>query len=43
VALAAKPQTIVEAAQTNKQTKTADSEYLIVQDKDGNLVEESRK
>jgi hypothetical protein len=42
-ALAAKPQTIVEAAQANKQTKAADSEYLIVQDKHGNLVEESRK
>jgi hypothetical protein len=42
-ALAAKPQTIVEAAQANKQTKAADSEYLIVQDKNGNLVEESRK
>jgi hypothetical protein len=42
-ALAAKPQTVVEAAQTNKQTKGADSDYLIVQDKHGNLVEESRK
>jgi hypothetical protein len=41
--LAAKPQTVVEAAQTNKQTKAADSDYLIVQDKHGNLVEESRK
>ncbi len=42
-ALTAKPQTVVEAAQTNKQTKAADSDYLIVQDKRGNLVEESRK
>jgi hypothetical protein len=42
-ALTVKPQTVVEAAQTNKQTKAVDSEYLIVQDKHGNLVEESRK
>jgi len=38
-----KPPTIVEVAQTNKQTKAPDSEYVIVQDKQGNLVEESRK
>lgn len=42
-AITAKPQTVVEAAATNKQTKAPDSEYVIVQDKLGNLVEESRK
>jgi len=42
-ALTSKPQTIVEAAQANKETKAPDSECLITQDKQGNLVEESRK
>lgn len=42
-AITTKPQTVVEAAETNKQTKAPDSEYVIVQDKQGNLVEESRK
>jgi hypothetical protein len=40
--LATKPQTVVEAAQTNKGAKAPSTEYVITQDLHGNLVEESR-
>jgi hypothetical protein len=40
--LATKPQTIVEAAQTNRDARVPSTEYVITQDLHGNLVEESR-
>lgn len=40
--LTTRPQTVVEAAKTNKGAKAPSTEYVITQDIHGNLVEESR-